>query len=489
MKKHVLAIDQGTTGSTALLVNAQGDVVAKANHEFKQLFPKPLWAEHRLEDIWQSVQKSITDVVTQTQIQANDIQAIGITNQRETVGCWDKNSGNPIGHAIVWQCRRTASLCNNLQAHAADIYKKTGLVLDAYFSASKINWLITHHQLQNRPDICFGTIDTFLLYKMTAGLSFSTEPSNASRTMLMDIHRLAWDDELLKLFDIPRYMLPEIQPSSSLFGKTKGLTCLPDGIPITGILGDQQAALFGQGCFEKGQTKCTYGTGAFLLSNTGSHVATSQHRLLSTVAWQINNQVTYALEGSVFMAGACIQWLRDGLNIIDNASDVEDLAAQCETSAGVMLIPAFAGLGAPYWSQDTKAAIIGLTRGTTKAHIARATLEAIALQVSDLVHCFEQDMGTKLTQLNVDGGASQNKLLMHIQSNLLNIPLSQPKYLESTGLGAALIAGLTIGMWESLHDIQECICTQSTFKPNVIKINRNMLKKNWKKVLKKHTSQ
>jgi len=487
MHDYILAIDQGTTGSTALLVDPKGIIKAKSNVEFPQIFPKPLWVEHDLNAIWNSVCQAIQNVLTAAKTPLSSIKAIGITNQRETIGCWERTSGKPIGHAIVWQCRRTADFCKKLQPHAKQIYETTGLVLDAYFSASKIQWLIEHHALDGRQDICFGTIDSYLVYRLTNCASFVTEPSNASRTMLMNIRTLNWDQDLLDLFAIDSKTLPKICRSSDRFGVTKGLGILPDGIPITGILGDQQAALFGQACFEKGQTKCTYGTGAFLLSNTGSTIVRSKHRLLSTVAWHIDDQVTYALEGSVFMAGACIQWLRDGLKIIDDASDVEALAQQCDNSDGVILIPSFTGMGAPYWDPDAKAALMGLTRGSKPSHIARATLEAIALQVWEVLSCMEQDMGIELKALNVDGGASQNQLLMQLQADILNCALLRPRQIESTGLGAAYLAGLGAGMWQSLDEIKTNLNPLKTFTPeDPAGPYHQALKHHWKKKVHKY---
>jgi glycerol kinase len=473
MARYVLAIDQGTTGSTALLLDSRLSVKGKANVEFRQHFPRPGWVEHDFDDIWTATMKSIQGAMRQASAKPSDVQAIGITNQRETTLLWDRHSGRPLHHAIVWQDRRTADLCNQLKAQGKEpwIHEKTGLVLDAYFSGTKARWLLDHVKgAQSRAengDVCFGTIDSALLFKLTSGAVHATDVTNASRTLLMDLETRAWDDELLRLFGVPRAMLPDIRPSAGVFGKTKGLRILPDGIPIAGIAGDQQSAMVGQACFAEGEAKCTYGTGAFLLMNAGPRKVTSSHGLLGTVAWQIGDEVAYALEGSAFVAGAAVQWLRDGLGFFKRAADVEKLAASVRDSGGVVFVPALAGLGAPHWRQEARGLICGIDRGVTKAHIARAALEGIAFEIHDLAQAMAQDIGKPMPMFRVDGGASANDLLMQFQTDLLQTPIERPRMIETTALGAAFLAGLGTGMWAGLKELKSAWRAGKRFKPKM----------------------
>jgi glycerol kinase len=473
MARYVLAIDQGTTGSTALLLDSRLSVKGKANVEFRQIFPRPGWVEHDFDDIWTATTKSIVAAMRQASAKPQDVQAIGITNQRETTLLWDRHSGRPLHNAIVWQDRRTAELCNQLKAEGKEpwIREKTGLVLDAYFSGTKARWLLDHvrgaQARAENGDVCFGTIDSALLFKLTAGGVHATDVTNASRTLLMDLEKRAWDDELLQLFGVPRAMLPEIKPSAGVFGKTKGLRILPDGIPIAGIAGDQQSAMVGQACFAEGEAKCTYGTGAFLLMNAGPRKVTSKHGLLGTVAWQIGDEVAYALEGSAFVAGAAVQWLRDGLGLFKRSADIEKLAASVRDSAGVVFVPALAGLGAPHWRQEARGLLCGLDRGVTRAHIARAVLEGIAFEIHDLAQAMSQDIGKPMPMFRVDGGASANDLLMQFQADLLETPIERPRMIETTALGAAFLAGLGIGMWAGVKELKSAWRGGKRFKPKM----------------------
>ena len=471
-EKYILAIDQGTTGTTVGLVNKKGEIIAKQNTEFKQIFPKPGWVEHDLEDIWQSTLKTIHRVLRQSQVSSKKIAAIGITNQRETVGLWNRRTGKPIHNAIVWQCRRTAPTCDKLKKSQNKKYIETttGLVIDAYFSATKIKWLLDHVSgakvAAKKGELVAGTIDTFLLWKLTGGKVHKTDISNASRTQLMNLSTGEWDKKLLKIFSIPPLLLPEICPNNEIFGYTKKITGLADGIAISGMIGDQQSALFGQTCFEAGEVKCTYGTGSFLLMNTGYKKVKSRNQLLTTVAWNLKKEkITYALEGSVFICGAAVQWLRDGLGIIKKSSEIEDLAKKVKSSDGVEFVPALTGLGAPHWQPECRGLVSGLTRGTTKAHLAYATLEAMALQNVEVLKSMEKDAGKKLTQLRVDGGACSNNLLMQMQSNFTNTPLTRPKIIETTMIGAAFMAGLGVGFWTSQEKIKKLYKKDKAFKP------------------------
>lgn len=469
MKKYILALDQGTTSTRVCVFDQDGSLVVQAQKEFPQIFPQPGWVEHNPEDIWSS---SLTTLREATEkLDKNQIAAIGITNQRETSLIWDRESGQAVSNAIVWQCRRTQKTCDQLRGRwASRIHKKTGLVLDPYFSATKLQWMIKNipgvREKAKQGKLAAGTIDTFLLWRLTGGRSHKTDVSNASRMMLMNLEKCQWDSELLKLFQIPTEILPEIVASNSLFGRTQGLGFLPDGIPINGILGDQQAALFGQGCFRSGQAKCTFGTGSFILLNTGQKINFSKNKLLSTVAWQFQGQKpVYALEGGAFVCGAAVQWLRDGLGIIKHSSEVEALASSVANTEGVEFIPALTGLGAPHWKSEARGVILGLTRGTTKAHLARATLEAMALQNVEILRAMEKDSRVKLKALKVDGGAASNSLLMQIQSDYLQVQVERSKIFETTALGAALMAGMGCGLWEKTDQIQGLIVKDRNFKP------------------------
>jgi len=489
---YIMAIDQGTTGSTVSILNQSGSLVAKMNEEYPQIFPQPGWVEHNPEDIWKSVTSTIQKALSQAKITGKEIAAIGITNQRETLVLWDKSSGKPVYNAIVWQCRRTQDFCEKLKKDKKQnlIRKKTGLVIDPYFSASKIRWILKNvssvSERARRGDVLFGNIDTFLLWRLTSGAVHKTDVSNASRTMLMNIHTGEWDDELLKLFTVPAQILPEICDSSGVFGKTQGLGFLPDGIPIAGIAGDQQSALFGQTCFSVGDAKCTFGTGSFLLMNTGSKLVTSKHQMLTTVAWKLPKQkMTYALEGGAFICGAAVQWLRDGLQIISKSSEVEELARQVSSSEGVEFVPALTGLGAPHWRAEARGVITGLTRGSTKAHIARATLEAMALQNTDILIAMEKDLGKKLRGLRVDGGAAVNNLLMQMQADYMGSSVTRPKQIETTSIGAAYLAGLGVGYWTSLDEIKRIWMIDQEFKAHMSSKSRKARIQNWQKAVEK----
>ena len=486
---YILALDQGTTGSTALVVDRRLNVKAKVNQEFRQNFPKPGWVEHDLEDIWTSVSETIKKALREARIKATDIAAIGITNQRETVGAWDRKTGKPAGRAIVWQDRRTADFCAQLMADGREalIKQKTGLVLDPYFSATKIRWMLQHDaKLAARADageLAFGTIDTFLVSRLTGNTVHVTDVSNASRTSLFNIHTMQWDDELLALFGVPRKVLPEVRSCSEVYGTTKGLKVLPDGIPVAGMAGDQQSALFGQNCFRPGEAKCTYGTGAFLLMNTGTTPVTSQRGLLTTVAWKLGDEVNYALEGSSFIAGAAVQWLRDGLKLIKKSSDVEALARTVKSSEDVVFVPALSGLGAPHWRPHARGLIGGIDRGTTAGHIARATLEGIAFQIHDLAEAMRSDAGATIPAFKVDGGASANDLLMQFQCDLLQTRIERPKMVETTALGAAFLAGLGVGFWKSRDDVAKSWKRERTFTPRMAAEERSAHLAKWQKAV------
>ncbi|MFO0669843.1 MAG: glycerol kinase GlpK [Polyangiaceae bacterium] len=452
MAKHVLAIDQGTTGSTAIVVSAEGATLGKATREFPQHFPKPGWVEHDPSEIWASVEASVGAALAAAKITGADIAAIGITNQRETTVVWDRKTGAPIHKAIVWQCRRTADVCDRLKAEglAPKILEKTGLVIDAYFSGTKIAWILDAvsgaRARAERGELAFGTIDSYLVHRLTGGAVHVTDATNASRTLLMNLARVEWDPSLAELFRVPTSMLPTIVGCAEPVGTTRGLSFLPDGIPIAGMAGDQQAALFGQACFQEGDAKCTYGTGAFALVNIGDRPVLSDSGLVTTVAWRIGGQTTYALEGSSFIAGAAVQWLRDGLGIIKSADEIEALARKVTSSDGVCFVPALAGLGAPYWDQGARGLVSGITRGTTAAHLARATLEGIAFQVRDLLDAMAHDAKRGLTRLRVDGGACKNDLLMQFQADIGAVKVERPTEIESTGRGAAMLAAVGAGL-------------------------------------------
>mgnify|MGYP000169653159 CR=1 FL=1 len=484
--KYILALDQGTTSSRAILFNHDGGIVATAQKEFRQIFPKPGWVEHDAQEIWATQAGVASEVLHKARAKAADVAAIGITNQRETTVVWDRKTGKPICNAIVWQDRRTASICDKLRAQKLDklIQRKTGLIVDAYFSATKVQWILQNVKGAKaraaKGELAFGTIDSWLLWNLTGGKVHATDVSNASRTMLYDIRKGVWDDELLKIFGVPRSMLPEVRDSSGEFGMT---SLLGGSIHIAGIAGDQQSALFGQICTKPGMVKNTYGTGCFMLMNTGTKPINSKNKLLTTVAWRINGRTEYALEGSVFIAGAAIQWLRDGLGIIRQSADVEALAASVPDTGGVYLVPAFAGLGAPHWDAYARGTLLGLTRGTTAAHIARATLEGIALQVMDILKAMEADAGIKLKELRVDGGASVNNLLMQLQCDLLGVPVVRPKVNETTALGAACLAGLAVGYWKNLDDIAKHWQVDRKFKPSMKAAARTQITQGWNRAL------
>lgn len=485
-EKYILALDQGTTSSRAILFNHSGAIIAVAQQAFEQIFPQPGWVEHDPLAIWESQLATALEIPGKAGIQANAIAAIGITNQRETTIVWDRATGTPVYNAIVWQDRRTAAYCDALKSegHTHRIKEKTGLILDAYFSATKIKWILDNvahaREKAEKGELCFGTVDTWLLWNLTGGEKFITDVSNASRTLLFNIHNQSWDEELLQLFTIPQSMLPEVRESSEVYGNTaEGL--FTESLPIAGIAGDQQAALFGQLCTKKGMVKNTYGTGCFMLMNTGDTPVYSENNLLTTIAWKINGKITYALEGSVFVGGAAVQWVRDGLNLVDNAAEIESLAAEVDDNGGVYFVPALTGLGAPHWDPYARGAILGLTRGTTKAHIARATLEGIAYQVYDIVKAMENDAKTKGTELRVDGGASANNMLLQFQADLFGFKVIRPKTLETTALGAAYLAGLAIGYWDTMDMLQNQWSVDRAFHPDIASDTREKLVKNWHK--------
>jgi glycerol kinase len=467
--RHVIAIDQGTTGSTVLVLDEQLAVKGRGYREFRQIYPQPGWVEHDPEDIWSSVLDALGQALKG--IDNKSIAAIGITNQRETSLVWDRATGKPVHNAIVWQDRRTADHCAELkkQGKEARVRELTGLTLDPYFSGTKVHWLLRNYPGMSagavQGSLAFGTIDTYLLWRLTGGTTHATDVTNASRTLLFDLHTRAWSDELCETIGVPKQLLPTVVPSSGKAGATKGVPGLPDGIAIAGLAGDQQSALFGQACFAPGDAKCTYGTGAFILMNTGDKPVASKSGLLTTVAWQIGSEIRYALEGSAFIAGAAVQWLRDGLGLVKSASEIEALAREVPDSGGVIVVPAFAGLGAPHWRPDARAAITGLTRGTTRAHIARATLEGIALQNVDILRAMERDSGRALGTLKVDGGAAANDLLMQFQSDVLGVEIARPEVVESTALGAAFLAGLGTGVWKDQAQIAKTWREQRRFKP------------------------
>lgn len=486
---YILSIDQGTTGTTVSLVNSLGEIAFSANQDFEQIYPQPGWVEHRPSDIWGTVEACTKEILEKSGIPASEIKGIGITNQRETVIVWDRKTSQPVYNAIVWQCRRTTEFCKKLNKYKSKIKSKTGLVIDPYFSASKIRWIIDNNnslkaKIKNK-ELATGTIDSFLIWKLSAGKSHVTDVSNASRTQLMNIKKGTWDKELLKIFGVSESLLPEIRESSGILGHTKGLGFLPDGIPISGVAGDQQAALFGQVCFEVGEAKCTFGTGSFMLMNTGNKMILSKSGLLTTVAWKIGKNMTYALEGSVFICGASVQWLRDNLKFIDKSSEVEELAMQAEDTGGVEFVPALTGLGAPYWNPEARGVICGLTRGTTRAHIARATLEAMALQNSDVLIAMQKDLKKKLKKLKVDGGAAENNLLMQIQSDYLNTETVRPSNVETTSLGAAYLAGLGVGLWKDIKEIQKIWREDKKFQPKITEKNRKERFKKWHKAIER----
>lgn len=488
MSKYILSFDQGTTSSRAILFDQQGQIHAIAQKEFQQHFPQPGWVEHDPLEIWSTQMGVATEAISKQGLSMNDIAAIGITNQRETTVVWNKHTGQPIYNAIVWQDRRTADYCDTLKAQGkqAEIQAKTGLVIDSYFSGTKIKWILDHvpgaRVLADNGDLCFGTIDTWLVWKLTNGKVHVTDATNASRTLLFNIHSLEWDAELLALLDIPMSMLPQVKSSSEVYGYTTQLFSHHE-IPIAGIAGDQQAALFGQMCTRPGMVKNTYGTGCFMLMHTGEQAVISKHHLLTTIALQMNGHTYYALEGSVFIAGAVVQWLRDGLHLIRNAKEIEALAKEVEDTDGVYLVPAFAGLGAPYWNQHARGTIVGITRGTSSAHIARAALESIAYQTYDVLKAMEADAGIPIAELRVDGGATNNNLLMQFQSDILDTKVVRPTMVETTALGAAYLAGLAVGFWKDLEDLRAKWQVDKVFEPIVNPALRESKIKGWQRAI------
>jgi glycerol kinase len=494
MPRHLLAIDQGTTGSTVLVMDVDGRTLGRATHEFPQHFPQPGWVEHEPEEIWQSVTQAIQGALQVAKVGWGEIAAIGITNQRETTLVWERATGRAVHRAIVWQDRRTTDRCAELDksGHAPKVREVTGLVLDPYFSGTKIAWLLDNvsgaRQRAEKGELAFGTVDAYLIWRLTGGSVHATDVTNASRTMLMSLRTLSWDDEMCSLLRVPRELLPAIVPSAGAIAKTRGAQGIPDGIPITGIAGDQQAALFGQACFEEGDVKCTYGTGAFILLQTGSRPVPSRFGLLTTVGWKIGNDVVYALEGSSFIAGAAVQWLRDGLGLIKSASEIEALARTVPSSEGVMFVPALAGLGAPYWDAGARGLITGITRGTRAAHVARATLDAIAHQVDDLVCAMADDLGAPVKRMRVDGGAAANDLLMDFQANLSNLVVERPAELESTARGAAMLAGLGAGLFSSPAQAASMSKATGVFRPTMAAGDREQLRQEWKKAVQRARS-
>ena len=486
---YILALDHGTTSSRAIVFDQHGTIHSVAQKEFRQYYPKPGWVEHDPEEIWSSQYSVMAEALAKGNIQTSQIAAIGITNQRETTLVWDKKTGQAIYHAIVWQDRRTAAFCDELKAsgHEDMIRQKTGLIIDAYFSASKLKWILDSipgaRQKAANGELAFGTVDSWLCWKLSGGKLHITDVTNASRTMLMNIHTCEWDTELMQLFDIPASMLPEIKPSSKVYGVTEAVV-RHSNIPIAGIAGDQQAALFGQMCTTPGMVKNTYGTGCFMLMNTGTKAVESKNNLLTTVAWKINNKVEYALEGSIFIAGAVVQWLRDGMQFIRHSAEIEELATKVAGSDGVYMVPAFAGLGAPHWNQHARGSIFGLTRGTTSAHIARASLESIAYQTYDVLKAMESDAGISITELRVDGGATQNNLLMQFQSDILQVAVVRPNVYETTALGAAYLAGIGVGYWDSVHTVQQQWKENARFNPVLPAENVGSLLKGWQRAVK-----
>ncbi len=490
--QYILALDQGTTSSRAIVFNSYGEIVSEGQKEFPQIYPQPGYVEHNPVQILESQLFAIREALNRAEISVEEIAAIGITNQRETTVAWDSQTGIPVCNAIVWQCRRTAGLCEELKAEGWEPYvrEKTGLIIDAYFAGTKMKWIMDcvpqARELAKQGRLRFGTIDSWLIYCLTEGESFVTDVTNACRTMLFDIHMLQWDKKLLQRLGIPEEALPKVVESSGIVGMCHA-SVLGREIPIAGVAGDQHAALFGQCCFEKGMTKNTYGTGCFVLMNTGETPVSSQHGLLTTIGWSIGGKVTYALEGSAFHAGSAINWLRDGLKLIEKPSDADRMAESVEDNGGVYFVPAFTGLGAPYWDMYARGAVLGLTRGTTDAHLARAVLESIAFESWDLFHAMEEDAGVKIPQLRVDGGASRSRFLMQLQSDLLGCPVYRPACLETTALGAAMLAGLAVGVWESIDELSAIWKTRTIYEPENT-VERQKLLEKWHKAVSRCSS-
>ena len=481
----VVAIDQGTTSSRVLIFDRQGRVVSSAQREFEQIFPRSGWVEHRPRDILTSVQVTLTEAMHHANLDASAVAGIGITNQRETTVVWDRKTGEPVYNALVWQSRHSAELCHDMRSKAVDnlVRERTGLLLDAYFSATKLAWLFRHvegvRERAQRGELLFGTVDSWLVWNLTGGKVHVTDITNASRTLLYDIHRQCWDGDLLELFGVPASMLPEVRGCSEVYGRIEAKYFFGRDVPICGIAGDQQAALFGQACFEPGMAKNTYGTGCFMLMNTGSVAVPSQHGLLTTVAWKMGGQVEYALEGSVFVAGAAVQWLRDGLHLLDSAEQSQACAQSVSSTDGVYLVPAFVGLGAPYWRSDVRGALFGLSRGTRREHLVRAALEAMAYQTRDVLAAMEADAGIALKELRADGGAIANDFLAQFQSDMLGVPVLRPKIAETTALGAAYLAGLAVGVWESRAQIAKLWQVDRRFEPAMEESVRERLYEGW----------
>lgn len=489
-KKYILALDQGTTSSRAMIIDSDGEVIGVEQEEFEQIFPKPGWVEHNANEIWASILAVIAGVLLKTNISSKQIAGIGITNQRETAVVWDKETGNPIYNAIVWQSRQTADICKELKEAGKEdmVREKTGLLIDAYFSGTKVRWILDNvegaQERAENGELLFGTIDSWLVWKLTGGKAHVTDYSNASRTLLYNIYDLKWDDELLDMLNIPKSMLPEVRPSSEVYETTVPYHFFGEEVPVAGIAGDQQSALFGQGCFESGMAKNTYGTGCFLLMNTGEKAVRSENGLLTTLAWGLDGKVEYALEGSIFVAGSAIQWLRDGLRMLRQSSDSQGYAEKIESSDGVYVVPAFVGLGAPYWDSDVRGAVFGLTRGTEKEQFVRATLESLAYQTRDVLHAMEEDSKIKLKALRVDGGASANDFLMQFQADILNVPVERPDNLETTVLGAAYLAGLAVGVWEDKNEIVKRWKLDKKFEVEMKDDERETLYEGWHKAVK-----
>ncbi|WP_158737155.1 glycerol kinase GlpK [Alteribacillus sp. YIM 98480] len=490
MEKYIMALDQGTTSSRAILFNQDGEIVKVAQKEFTQQFPKPGWVEHDASEIWGSILAVVATALAEADIKPEQIAGIGITNQRETTVVWDKNTGKPVYNAIVWQSRQTADICEELKGQGLNntFKEKTGLLIDAYFSGTKVKWILDHvdgvREKAERGDLLFGTIDTWLIWKLSGGEVHVTDYSNASRTLMYNIHELKWDEELLDILGVPKNMLPEVRPSSEVYANTAGYHFFGENIPIAGAAGDQQSALFGQACFEKGMAKNTYGTGCFMLMNTGQEAIVSDHGLLTTLAWGIDGKVDYALEGSIFVAGSAIQWLRDGLRMFHDAADSEKYANRVSSTDGAYVVPAFVGLGTPYWDSDVRGAVFGITRGTEKEHFVRATLESLAYQSKDVLDAMIADSNIDLKTLRVDGGAVKNNFLMQFQGDLLNVPVERPVVNETTALGAAYLAGLAVGYWKDQAEIATQWKVEKTFSPQMGDEQRNNLYNGWKKAVK-----
>ncbi len=489
MEKYIMSLDQGTTSTRAILFNQEGKIVHIAQREFKQYFPQSGWVEHNANEIWSSILAVIATVLSEKNIHPEQIAGIGITNQRETTVVWDKTTGEPIYNAIVWQSRQTADICNKLiEGGYSDTFRnKTGLLIDAYFSGTKVKWILDHvdgaREQAEKGNLLFGTIDTWIIWKLTAGSVHVTDYSNASRTLMYNIYDLKWDDELLSILDIPKTMLPEVRPSSEIYGHVSKNHFFGVSVPIAGIAGDQQAALFGQACFDSGMVKNTYGTGCFMLMNTGEKAVRSNHGLLTTIAWGIDGKVEYALEGSIFVAGSAIQWLRDGLRMLKNSDESEQYAKRVNSTEGVYVVPAFVGLGTPYWDSEVRGAVFGLTRGTSKEHFIRATLEALAYQTKDVLAAMEADSELSLKSLRVDGGAVKNNFLMQFQSDILDVPVERSAINETTALGSAYLAGLAVGFWDSKESIAKYWNLERKFESQINQTTRENLYNGWKKAV------